>query len=508
MLWCLGCIFSVCLVFSSGITVEGAVVEESDLGGMGVETQEYAAPAPNQGAVNTEDKDKKKTAKKSGSLTLDNDGNARDTPYGDAKFPNSYEGADYYDCYVPYNLTCEEIGGYSTRVIAAAYSGTNYSMTQYPDRLKYKIATKTALYKSVAGFKCLNGSKVTAEPETGVQIVEDSNGAKYYTTAVQNFFYMFPGIAADKGFSSFEECRGQLVDVVLTDGTCIHFILNDANAIPHTNGGPAEATLIEVQWEYAPMKHPQYKNIFQAGNANMLELGYDRSMYGYGAASKWLAKYNIGEDGNKVAYYRMYNKRVSDLPKRAAGVGNEVSYSMGNASISSNGSGSSSESVGVGGSKIVKEWELAGMPSMSEIKASQTTLTLPSVDDLSVGDAYNVSVIRGNIEIMSKATAFERARVIVVFIGLMLELYAVLLLVAMLFDRVNVFLDISLVSTLTFGKLKYIVDEDVQLQEGMTNTKKLVISVVVVMVVGFLLISGSIFPFLGNLLYKVSQVFI
>ena len=51
------------------------------------------------------------------SLTLfaeDNDGKATDNPVCDSGYPSSFQGAEYYDVALPYTLTAEDIGGYST----------------------------------------------------------------------------------------------------------------------------------------------------------------------------------------------------------------------------------------------------------------------------------------------------------------------------------------------------------------------------------------------------------
>ena len=62
-------------------------------------------------------------------VSIDNDGNAMDTPYGDSGLANSYSGLDYYDCYLPYNLKISDIGGYANGVTAYAKSDYNHSMT-------------------------------------------------------------------------------------------------------------------------------------------------------------------------------------------------------------------------------------------------------------------------------------------------------------------------------------------------------------------------------------------
>ena len=67
-----------------------------------------------------------------GAAVIDNDGSARDNPYGDSKLPSSLADGAYYDCYIPYGLTIEDVGGYATKVTDSVSS----SYKPLPDRLK------------------------------------------------------------------------------------------------------------------------------------------------------------------------------------------------------------------------------------------------------------------------------------------------------------------------------------------------------------------------------------
>ena len=129
-------------------------------------------------------------------ITIDNDGNARENPYGDSKLPSSYTSGDYYDCYLPYNLTPADIGGYSDSVIASVNDTYNYSMvSKYPDRINSKFTSSVNIYKLVSSIgSSYQGCSVSTEADTGAGIVTDANGGKYYMTAIQKFFYNFPGV--------------------------------------------------------------------------------------------------------------------------------------------------------------------------------------------------------------------------------------------------------------------------------------------------------------------------
>lgn len=440
---------------------------------------------------------------------MDNDGTTKQTPYGDSKLPNSFESCDYYDCYLPYKSTPRELGGYSTGVIDYVYDTYNYSMAEdYPELLDKPFTNQVNYYTTMNPY--YQGRPVSVDEETKLQVITDNNGGRYYLTAVQGFFYNFGGLdlkdaqGNDIKFPDFETSNGQLFDVILTDGTVIHFCVADQNAIPHTNGGPMEESLWNVQLEFAPVNLQQYKNLYNAQAANLLELA---GQYNSGCITKFKEKYNISEEGNQIAYYRMYNAKVGQAPARASNVGNEVSYKLDITGVVAQGS-NSGDATGTS-SAIVSEWELAGMPEKSKLTENQLDIKLPSKSDLSIGEGYSVSIIKDNIAIDNEATAFDKARIFIVFIGLILISYAMLLFVAMVFDRVNVFFDFSLVKILTFGKLDYCpYEKDLGNTVGKTNTSKLVISIIIVGIVGMFLVSGGILSIMSNIIYKFSQKFL
>lgn len=431
-------------------------------------------------------------------VSIDNDGNAKDVPYGDSGLANSYSGLDYYDCYVPYNLTIGEIGGYADGVTAYAKSAYNFSMTSAHSERINRTFTTTCMREFDKSGDTFHGCSISTEPETGMNILKDTNGNEYYATAIQNFYYNFGGLAMAEGknFPEFSACTGQMVDVILTDGTCIHFLVGDANSIGHTNGGPA--TSQDVTYTFSPVKLPQYKNIYQAANGNSLELWGNKD-----CTSGFRKKYNLSEDGVRIAYYRMYNATTDTAPTRNSGVGTEVSYSMGSATVTQGSSSLSSTS------SLVGEWELEGMPTKSALLEKQRMIYLPTRNDLTVNEANSVALLGDNISISNSASVFDNARICLSFIGLCLVMYSVLMLVAMIFDNVNVFIEMSLVSILTFGKLTYAPDEnDLGEKKGLTNTKKLAMSIVLLLIVGMILISGSVLPIMSKIVFSFSQKFL
>ena len=445
-------------------------------------------------------------------ITMDNDGKAKDVPYGDSKLPKSYLDLDYYDCYLPYSVTIGEIGGQSNSIVKCTNSKYNWSMeSAHPAYLNEKFTARcmyegngitSNLLKNLVNR--LGHETMTMDTDCpNLNVVTDKNGNKYYITAVQDFFWNFGGLIEGKDSFPTTCTVGQIFDVILTDGTVIHFVVGDSNATAHTNGGPPSEQ-DGVTYGYAPMKLNQYKNLFSTCNGNCLELWGSS-----GCTTEFKKKYNLydeheKEGGNQIAYYRMYNAKLSDSPKRDLSVGTAVSYKLDVTGISAQADSTTGTS-----SAIVSEWELAGMPEKSKIAENQKDLRLPSKSDLSIGEGYSVSIIKDNIAIDNEATAFDKARVFIVFIGLILISYAMLLFVAMVFDRVNVFFDFSLVKILTFGKLEYCpYEKDLGNTVGRTNTSKLIISIIIIGIVGMFLVSGGILSIMSNIIYKFSQKFL
>ena len=86
--------------------------------------------------------------------------------------------------------------------------------------------------------------------------------------------------------------------------------------------------------------------------------------------------------------------------------------------------------------------------------------------------------------------------------------YAVMLLLAYMFDRVNSFIDISLVKIATFGYLEY-TDEDLGgRQVGKVSSGRLIFLVCSLMVIGCLFVSGGVIPFIMQIVFNLLEKFL
>lgn len=158
---------------------------------------------------------------------------------------------------------------------------------------------------------------------------------------------------------------------------------------------------------------------------------------------------------------------------------------------------------------IKSEWELVGMENLkSKLAELQTDIQLKSRNDLSLSEGYSTQVIGDNIALANQANVLTTARVAVVFIGLCMVFYSVALLLAYMFDRVNSFVDISLVKIATFGYLEY-TDEDLgERQVGKASSGRLIFLACSLMVIGCLFVSGGVIPFIMQIVFNLLEKFL
>lgn len=443
---------------------------------------------------------------------LSNDGKPIDSPYGDSGLPSSFDTGEYYDCAVPYATTIEEIGGYANGVICDPHGygampvGREKNIPGYWFNYEGDFIGSGSFGNLVSRAK---GSKGVSsyEDTTGASIIT-VNDVDFYITAVQPFFYNCDK-ADNDGFAGCSELGqtnvdpvGRLIDVILTDGTCIHYICGDINSINHTNGGPAESPFREVQWTFTEMKYPQYKNLFSAAGGNTLEV-WGKS----GCSSKLASKFNLGsgDDENHVAYYRMYNLSVNDDFNAVSDEAKEVSYNVGD--IDTSGVKEEEEHKASDGSTIaiLNEWELPGMPSKSSLDKGLTLRVFVDRSSLSISETRNLASLNESLELQKQLNLWQNIRVAGAFTGLLLITYAVILFLCMLFDIFNNFVDISLVNIMTFGVVHYNSEAEsgISYEGTYIGTKRLVVGIAVVFAVGCMLVSGSIIPAVLRFIYVI-----
>lgn len=451
---------------------------------------------------------------------FDNNGNTKLNPYGkNTSIPPSYEGLEYYDCYVPYAKKVKEIGGLCTSGLTDKQNGKEHSSMPEAnqnyfvgDHVNYEYPYLDLSYSS-GGF-LPKGKYIGAyETDTNATIWEDANGNKYYGFAIQRFFY-----PEDKKYFPWSiENRGQLVDVILTNGTVIHFVVADANSHEDCNGYDGD-TSSGTDRVCNTLNFPQYQYLFSSVAGNCIELWArspdDCSVFG--------KKYGLRTDGTgaHIAYYRMYKGTIMENPTRTSKAGKEAAYSLNGEVIVTDtqpdqgrvteNSGGTSEGengkVSLGDDAVLKdEFELEGMKDFkSKISDKAEKIDLVDINTLNTDEIENMSYIKNNISSSSKEKIMTTIRVSIVALGILMLLYIILLIIAISFDNANTFFDFSLLGVFTLGRLNLVDDE--KNGRGFTM-KKLIRVCVVLFVVSAMLISGvTIFNLVQNLYYILNGI--
>lgn len=433
--------------------------------------------------------------------SIKNNGKFKDNPYGKSDVKPTLSGVDYYDAYIPYKQTYNDLGGYCN----GGSSSGHYKATPMTNEVRnYKIGGANGFWFEFDGFDYYHkhnpgllvsmfGANVKHEFEkdTGAIIVKDKNGNKYYVAAFMKF------VVSNQGaYTSYGGIRGSLVDVILADGTCLHFVVGDAGGDGHIIGGSV-TTQDGVSYTKAPLKKKQYYGIGHCQSGHMVELW--GSMSG-NVLSKFRQKYNASNE-NPIVAIRMYNAKFTDGVKR--NTSKDVMHKI--SGINLVGGNDSSSSEGGRGENIPKESELTGMPKGYSISDYAEKIELSDGTDLSTGEKYSASIIKDNLKAEEEANFNERIRISIVFVGFLLMGYALLFLLSVVFDRTNSFLETPMVKIITAGKLRY-THEDYGGQNEISFKQGIKISLAI-FVIGILIVSEGIFIMIQKLVLFILGLF-
>lgn len=441
------------------------------------------------------------SSESSGNYKIDNDGTFREANeiYGDSGLESSFVGVEYYDCYVPYNQTCEEVGGYTS-------SMSSYARNSHVGDF---INFENDMFNFSGGDYWTNwntGGKEGYEADTTLATLTDDNGTVYYVAAFPYWLWRYDKSFYNWGFQGKgnpEACGGEIIDVICTDGTCIHFVVGDAKAEVHTNGGGTGASpdsVVYSNFETTNLsKHPHYANMFQAEGGEIVEIWGK-----WGSHSKFWEKYNfkyVEGTGNHIAYLRMYNKKISDNPKPASEACKSVAHK-----VSGGKSGNNPNTVDIA-SGLLSEEDFVSLPQLSEFD-----IALPTSEGL--GILYNSEVAnwRNDIDYNNQAKVLSYERALIMLLGIVLCIYGLLLYLAFHFDSVNNFVDIELLSILSFGR--FIVAPDGRSSTWRSGARPqaiihrdALIMFVLVEAVGVLITSGKIFSVISKVIHTVESLF-
>lgn len=159
--------------------------------------------------------------------------------------------------------------------------------------------------------------------------------------------------------------------------------------------------------------------------------------------------------------------------------------------------------------RLVKEWELNGMPTNNDLlTGEQDALYLPTQDGLTQSEKDTLVEIKANID-DNKKTSANIFSTILTFLGLVLMSYSILMFAGCVVDRVNTWIDMSVVSILSFGKIRLVPQDEEHIykktkpEKGLLTTKQWVMRCIAVLVIGIIFVSGAIQEFLTWVLLKI-----
>lgn len=212
------------------------------------------------------------------------------------------------------------------------------------------------------------------------------------------------------------------------------------------------------------------------------------------ALSKYYSSYKTRPSRSKEIYEEFKGTDYSDFKMD----GLDGTFSSADDSSKDSSSKSSGD-----GKWVDNEMDLVGMSKYKEsLKDKQEKVKMPTADDLTVDESYSLNQVREGITSNNQMNMYQFVRVLVTFIGLCLVFYSVLMLVSLMFDRSNTFFDFSMIGIITFGLLSYSNDYLTKHKTGYSGTQRIIVSIVVILVVGLILISGGVFSFLSYIIYS------
>lgn len=152
---------------------------------------------------------------------------------------------------------------------------------------------------------------------------------------------------------------------------------------------------------------------------------------------------------------------------------------------------------------VLSEWDLVGMSELGESKINKAQEGIELQDDSSLGitENYKVKTLGSSISTNRVEKLFENLRVAVVFTGLCLIFYCVLLFMGTIFDRVNQFVEISIIGILTLGKLTYTDEAYAKGSSGYVTGARMSKLIIVTLIFGLFLVSGGIFSVLSRVYF-------
>ena len=172
--------------------------------------------------------------------------------------------------------------------------------------------------------------------------------------------------------------------------------------------------------------------------------------------------------------------------------------------LSVDGSSGGKVDADLGNDGLPKEWELAGMSKRKYLYESQNKIELPNGDSgLSVKQRQHLASIKEDVTAVDGFNLIVFLRTLVAFVGILFFAWAIFLIVAYLFDRSNIFFEISLVSILTMGSVTVMALDESDARRA--NTSLIARRAVLSLVIGYVLVAGVMYSGLDWLLQLIQS---
>lgn len=158
----------------------------------------------------------------------------------------------------------------------------------------------------------------------------------------------------------------------------------------------------------------------------------------------------------------------------------------------------------LGNDGLPKEWELVGMSKRKYLYESQNKIDLPNGDSgLSVKQRQHLASIKEDVTAVDGFNLIVFLRTLVAFVGILFFAWAIFLIVAYLFDRSNIFFEISLVSIMTMGSVTVMALDESDARRA--NTSLIARRVILSLVIGYVLVAGVMYSGLDWLLQLIQS---
>ena len=178
---------------------------------------------------------------------------------------------------------------------------------------------------------------------------------------------------------------------------------------------------------------------------------------------------------------------------------------FGNLAVDGNSSDSGDKvDADLGANGLPKEWELVGMSKRKYLYESQNKIELPNGDSgLSVKQRQHLASIKEDVTAVDGFNLIVFLRTLVAFVGILFFAWAIFLIVAYLFDRSNIFFEISLVSILTMGSVTVMALDETDARRA--NTSLIARRAILSLVIGYVLVAGVMYSGLDWLLQLIQS---